>query len=190
VVPGVDVIEPRGERVGVEVAHPETQELLVERGDLVEPLDAHHDVAEAQRASAKSRDRAPRPEAVRRLFGAMEHLDARADRVGEYDQIADATFIRERTRAALDGDTRLLELGRKRVERSCIGDFPAEELDSFAAVGLDDHALPAIVHPKRSRRCASVDELEAEHAGAVRPPFVEGRRVEADVAQCLQRHVR
>ena len=85
----------------------------------------------------------------------------RAVLVGEADQIPDATFVLLRTRAALDRDTRLLELARERIECRCIGDFPAEEFDAFAAVGLDDHALPAVVHPKQSRLRASLDQLEA-----------------------------
>ena len=43
----------------------------------------------------------------------------------------------------------LLELRRERVERGGVRDFPAEEADAFAAVGIDDDALLAVVHAER-----------------------------------------
>jgi hypothetical protein len=77
----------------------------------------------------------------------------------------------------------LLDLVCDGLERLGIGHFPPEELDPGAAVGFDDHALPAIVHPECCRPPAVVDQLEAQHARAVRFPFVERRRVKSDVAQ-------
>src|SRR5262249_10279157 len=66
VVTCIDVQEARGERLRVIIAQAEAEYGLVEVGDLVDLLDIHHNVAEAERSGAESGDRAARLEGVAR----------------------------------------------------------------------------------------------------------------------------
>ena len=72
---------------------------------------------------------------------------------------------------------------RQRVERRRVAGLPAEEAEAFALAAGNDQALLAVVHAKRPDRAPAVDLLHAEQTGRVRIPFVEPRRVDADIAE-------
>ena len=75
-------------------------------------------------------------------------------------------LVGERTRSMRHFDSRVFEMRGKAIERCGIGHFPAEKPDPFAAVGIDDDALLAVVHAEGKRRARFVDALQAEQAGA------------------------
>ena len=107
-------------------------------------------------------------------LGAMEQLEAIAERIGEHDQVLHAPFVGERARAARDLDAGGIEPRRKRVERGRVRDFPAEEADALAAVGIDDDALLAVVHAERQRATRLLSmRCRPSSCGAVVAPVVE-----------------
>ncbi len=127
-------------------------------------------MTEAERPGAEARHVASGLERIGRDLRAVENLQPVADRIGKHDQVCYQPLFGERARAALKLDARCLELGRERLERGGVRDLPAEHLDAFAAVGIDDDALLAVVHAKRHGRARLVDPLEAEQARAIARP--------------------
>ena len=103
----------------------------------------------------------------------MENLDPVADRIVQHDEVLHAALVGECARAARDLDAGAIEVRREPLERRGVGDLPAEEADAFAAVGLDDDALLAVVHAERERGAALVDGLQPKQPAAVRAPVVE-----------------
>ena len=59
---------------------------------------------------------------------------------------------------------------RERVERRRVGGFPAEEIGAAFGVGVDDHALLAVVHAQRERRCCSCRRAACRGNGSHSPP--------------------
>ena len=109
-------------------------------------FDVEHDVAEPERTGAETGDRAAGFEWLGGGFRAVENLKPVADRVGEHDQIPHPAFVGERAGAARDFDFVSLQMRGERFERRGVGHFPAEERNPFAAVGIDQDALLAVVH--------------------------------------------
>ena len=77
---------------------------------------------------------------------------------------------------------------RQRIERGGIGDFPAIEADALAGIGIDDQALLAVIHAKRARAAALVDELHAEKARGVGRPLVDITGADPDIPERLKLH--
>ena len=138
VVARIEVQEPRDERMIVIIGQPEAERAAIERHQLVDGfrgVDIEHDMAQAERSGAKTRDRASGPERLRRGFGAVEQLQPVAERIVEHDQIFDVAFVGQRAGAARHLDLVPLQMRRDGIERRGIGDFPAEKADALAAVG-------------------------------------------------------
>ena len=171
------------------IGQPEAERIAIERHQPVDRLrrvDIEHDVAEAQRAGAKARDRAARLERLRCRFGAVKNLEPVAERIVEHDQILDVPLIGERAGAAGDLDPAVVQMRRQRVERGGVGGFPAEKTDALAAVGIDDEALLAVVHAEGERRARFVDALQAEQAAAIACPVAQILGAHADIAESLR----
>ena len=77
---------------------------------------------------------------------------------------------------------------RQRIERSRVGDLPAEHADAVAAVRVDDDALLAVIHAERQRRARLVDALQAEQPGAIARPITQILGADADIAESLYAH--
>ena len=82
----------------------------------------------------------------------------------------------------------LFEPRRIGVERGGVGDLPAEEADTLAAVLADDDALLAVVHAEREALGALVDQLHAEEAGPEVRPVLQRLGANADVSETFDRH--
>src|ERR1700761_3068068 len=119
----------------------------------------------------------------------MEDLDPVADRIVEYDEIADMPFVRERPAAGGYLDAAIVETARQRIKRRTIGDLPAEEVHAITVALVDHEALLAVIHPERQRRSALVDSLQAEMARAEIRPILEGFAANPYIAQGLHAHV-
>src|SRR6516225_7963018 len=79
-------------------------------------------------------------------------------------------------------------MGRQGPERRGVGDFPAEEADSFAAIGMDHDALLAVIHAERERGARLIHALQAEQTGAIAGPVVQSFSANADITQRLRSH--
>jgi hypothetical protein len=142
----------------------------------------------SERAGAEAGDSAAGLERLARGLAAVENLKPVAERVVKNDQILDVTLVGKGAGALCDLDAVLFEMGRDRVKRRGIGHFPAEEADAFAAVGIDDNALLAIVHAERQRRARFVDGLQPKQAGAVARPIAQVLGANTDISQSLRNH--
>ena len=185
----IEVQEPRDERMIVIIGQPEAKHAAIERHQLIDRLrgiDVEHDMAQAERAGTKTRDRAPGPEWFGRGLGAVEQFEPVAKRIVEHDQVAHVAFVGQRAGAARHLDLVFLQMRRDGVERRRIGDLPAEKADALAAVGGDDDALLAVVHAEGERRARLVDALQAEQARAVARPVGQILGAHADIAQSLR----
>ena len=143
-------------------------------------------MAEPERAGAEAGNRAAGLERLRRRFGAVKNLQPVALRIVEHDQVLHVPLVGKRARAARDLHPRAVEPRGERIERRRIGDFPAEEADAFAAVGVDQNPLLAVVHAEGERRTRFVDALQAEQAGAVTSPIAQILGANADITQTLR----
>src|SRR5262249_61666621 len=74
------------------------------------------------------------------------------------------------------------------VRRTGSRRLPAEELAPRAAILIDDHTLPPIVHAEGNAAACPVDELKAQMLGAVGAPVAKVLGAEADIAQSLWTH--
>jgi hypothetical protein len=128
----------------------------------------------------------PGPEWFGRGLGAVEQFEPVAKRIVEHDQVAHVAFVGQRAGAARYLDLVSLQMCRDGVERRGVGDLPAEEADTLAAVGIDDDALLAVVHAEGERRARLVDALQAEQARAVARPVGQILGAHADIAQSLR----
>src|ERR1051326_347203 len=108
-----------------------------------------------------------------------------AERVGERDQIRNWALVGQRAAAARNLDPCAFEMRRQCIECSRVGDFPAEERDALAAVGIDDDALLAVVHAEGERVARFVDALQAEEPAAVARPIVQILGADPDITQRL-----
>src|SRR5262249_27942090 len=106
----------------------------------------------------------------------------------EYDQVAHAALVGERAGAARHLNAGALELGSEAIERRRVGNFPAIEGRTFAAVLLHHDPLLAVVHAERERRAAAIDELHAEEAPAIGGPVLQAPRADANISQRLNGH--
>ena len=100
----------------------------------------------------------------------MEELHARAERVGEHDQVLDAPLLGQRPDAALHARP-APSISPRLIERGGIRHLPAEELHAplVVLIRLHDHALRAIVHAEGDAAARPVDELESPRC---RVPYV------------------
>ena len=188
VVARIEMEEVSRERLGEIIGQLEVEDFGIERQHVLNTFRRQHRVPHAERAGAEARDRAAGLERIGRDFGAVKRFEPVADRIGEYDQILDAAFVGERTRAARDLDVVVFQMRRQRIERRGIGDFPAVERRPLGLVAMDDDALLAVVHAQRERAAALVDQLHAEKAGAVSRPIVEILGADADISQSVEAH--
>ena len=158
----IDVHEAGRERIVVEVGDAEAQDVAIERQHLVDALDHHHHVADAERPGAESRDVA---RGLERLVGdlwRMEELHAVADRIVQRDEVGDHALRGQRPRPTRERDAVLLEVRAEPIEAGRIRHLPAVVADAFAAVGVDHHPLLPVVHAERQPAPRRVDRLEAE----------------------------
>src|SRR5215469_16797394 len=86
----IDVEKSRHERFGIVVRKPKPKRFVVEIHQPIERVlvvDVEYDVAETQRAGAKSGNATPGPEWLGGSFGAVEDFEPIADRVGDRHEI-------------------------------------------------------------------------------------------------------
>ena len=143
-------------------------------------------MAEAERAGAKAGNRAAGLERLGGGFGAVKDFQPVAERIVEHDQILDVPLVGQRAGAVRDFDPAVVQMRGERIERRRIGDLPAEKADAFAAVGVDNDALLAVVHAEGERRARFVDALQAEKARAVARPIAQILGANADITQSLR----
>ena len=115
----------------------------------------------------------------------MKNLEPVADRVVEHDQILDVPFVGESARSLRHVDPLVLKPRGKRIERRGVRDLPAEKADTLAAIGLDDNALPTIVHAEGKRGARFVDALQSQQTRAVACPVVQILGADPDITQSL-----
>ena len=130
----------------------------------------------------------PGTNGVARDLGAVEHLDARAGRVLQHDQVLHVPLVGERARAARDLHAGALRASPRAPPGGRVRDLPAEKADALPAVGVDDDALLAVVHAERHRGARLVDALQPEEVRAELRPVAELLGAKSDIAQCLHAH--
>ena len=142
-----------------------------------------------QRAGRKPEIERPGLNGSARRLSAVKKLEPIALRVVEHDQVFHVPLIGERARTVRDFDPCGFKARSKTVERRGVGHFPTEKADALAAIGIDDDALLAVVHPERQRRARLVDALQPEQTGAVARPIAQILGTHADVTESLRNTV-
>jgi hypothetical protein len=115
-------------------------------------------------------------------------LEPVAGRIADNDEITDTALVGQRARAALDRHAGLFEPRGDGVERRGIRHLPAEEAQAFAAIGIDDDALLAVVHAEGEPARALVDALQAEQPAAVAAPVAQILGADPDISKRLGGH--
>ena len=184
----IGVQEIRSERRADEVADAEAQQVAVERQRRLNIGDHEHGMAHAERAGAEAGDRAAGTEWFIGYLGAVECLETIAGRVGERDQGADETLVRESRGFARHRHTCAFQACGQRVECRGVGDLPAEIALSLGQGAVHHQALLAVVHAERAHAGATVHRLHAQPTGGVVRPVVKFVRADAEIAERLDRH--
>src|SRR5579883_961957 len=185
----IDMEEARHKRMRVIVGQSKTERIAVKCHETIYGLrriDIEHDMAKAERAGAKARNRAAGLERIARYLGAVKNLEPVGHRIVEHDQILDMALVGQRPRSALDPDVVVLKMRGEGVECRGVGDFPAEKADALPAIGVDDQPLLAVVHAKSQRRARLVDALQPEQVRAIARPIAQILGANTDIAQSLK----
>jgi hypothetical protein len=178
------VEEAGNERFGIIVREPKAEGLAIKGHQALERfrfIDIEHDVAKAERTGAKAGDAAPRLERLGRSFRTVKDFQPIAHWIGKHDQVRNMPLVGKGASAARDRYPAIVETRGHSIERRGVGNFPAEKSDAFAAIGMDNHALPAVVHAESERSPRLVHALQAEKTGAIAGPVVESLGADADI---------
>ncbi len=183
VVARVEMEEVDLDRLQEVIAEFEAEDVAIERHKIIEPLGGDHDMTHAERAGAEAGNAAPGLERLGRGLRTMKHFEPVAGRIGEYDEIGDAAFVGECAGPARDLHPMAIEMRRKGFERGRVVDLEAEEAGAFAAVGIDDEALLAVIHAQGQAGAGLVDKLHAEQPRRVLLPVRKVCGAHTDVSE-------
>jgi hypothetical protein len=167
------------------VAETESEDVAVELHHLLDPLHMQDHMAESERPGAEPGNIASGHERVGRRLGAMEEFEPVAEGIADHQEIGDPAFLGECPDRL---DAVAVEMRPQPVERGGVGHFPAEKADAFAAVGVHDQPLLAVVHAQRQRGAGAVHRLRAEQPRPVARPVLDVLGAKADIAERLNQH--